>query len=225
MKKCSGIFLFLLTTTFGAVQAENNLCTNEYKKLRKLHTSALSEYSSSPEKGRASLQILEEKINNSLTQCSNHALLLSLMAETQISLGNNMLAIAYGKKAVTYDQNTWETNFAYGTALTLTGDYENGLVYLERASKLYPENIYLKFNLCSNYEMAKLYKKAIQTCTSVLDQGDKEVIGDIYYIRGRAYKALGKSEKAEEDFRKAKELGVDGTKYYSKGHLEGGKIE
>ena len=200
-------------------------CQQEYAQLHERHMAILSGYEASPSEAQVSLANLELDISSVLNDCSNDPLLNSLMAHVETTLGENEKALVYAKRSVAINPDIWETNEVLGHVLTLQGDYKHGLAYLEKASRLAPENIYLRSNLCSNYEMAKQYQKAVGVCTEVIESGDPKVTGPALYVRARAYEALGESEKAKLDFKKSKEEGFTGARFYSKEHLEEEKIE
>jgi tetratricopeptide (TPR) repeat protein len=192
---------------------------NEYEDLKKQDTTIFETYGWS-QKGQVELLALKQKIDKVLVSCPKSTQILSLAVDVCIRLRKNKEASVYGKKAVTADPNDWEANYSYWYALSFLGQQEQALGYLERASKLAPEKHkpLVLANLCSQYEDAKKYPKAIETCTEVIKQGDQENQGPAHYIRGRAYKALKMKDKAEEDFAKAKSLGFEGDKYYSDEH-------
>lgn len=53
----------------------------------------------------------------------------------------------------------------------------------------------------------KDYKSSLEDCHSALKLNQNEA--GIYQLRGLCYKNLGDNEKAESDFAKAKELGLE----------------
>jgi tetratricopeptide (TPR) repeat protein len=216
------LILFCSNTSFAA---EKINCMSEYKKYKKSHESALSKFTESEKKGLEALSEHERKLQATLNNCNTNGLLLALMAETQITLGENLKAVTYGRLAVTFSPDAWVANWALGNALTLVAEYKEGLQYLEKASKLQPSNINLKFGLCSNYEMARQYRKAIKTCTSVASESTGNTKNASIYVRARAYSAIGEHKKAKLDYDFAKNAGYEGAKYYSLEHLEGGKFE
>ena len=213
-------YLWVLVLVMVASNALADSCMNEYENLRKQHTTIIKTYPSIDQKGQAELLTLKQRIEKVLISCPKSPQILSLAADVCINLGRNREASVYGKKAVTADPNDWEANCSYAIALSLLGQHEEGLNYLEMAYKLAPDRYKLNLlaNLCSQYEEAKKYPKAVETCTQVIKKGDRELQGPAHYIRGRAYKALKMKEKSDEDFAKAKSLGFEGDKYYSDEH-------
>jgi tetratricopeptide (TPR) repeat protein len=213
-------YLWVLLLATVASNALADSCLNEYENLRKHHTKIIKTYPSIGQKGGSELLTLKQRIEKVLVSCPNSPQILSLAAEVCINLGRNTEASAYGKKAVTAGPNDWEANSIYAMALSLLNQHEQGLNYLEMAHKLAPDKYKpsVLASLCSQYEEAKKYPKAIETCTEVIKKGDRELQGPGHYIRGRAYMALKMKDKAEEDFAKAKSLGFEGDKYYSDEH-------
>jgi tetratricopeptide (TPR) repeat protein len=200
-------------------------CQEEYAQLHERHMAILSGYEASPSEAQASLASLELDVLCALKSCSGEPLLLALMSNVLVNLGENKRALPYAKRAVALNPERWETNEALGSVLTFLGDHEHGLAYLSEASRLAPENIYLRFNICSEYEMAKQYHKAVGVCTEVIESGDPKVTGPALYVRARAYEGLGELDKAKLDFKKSKEEGFNGARFYSKEHLEEERIE
>ena len=158
---------------------------------------------------------LSEEIKQKLPRCNGFANLHTLLAGTYICIGKNLLALSHSKIATELDPSSWESNHTHGTALLLTGEFKQGISYLEKSISLNPENNSLLLNLCSSYELVKEFKKAIATCTDVININNPELSKSAYYIRGLSYKFINQKENAERDFKKAKELGFDGGKYYS----------
>ena len=152
------------------------------------------------------LHNVEEALFSAFQQCPDNPLLLSLMGETQISLGNAQLAYLYAKKAITLKGSYWQTNHLLGTTLCLQGNYSEGVQYLEVAARLAPHKPLLLFNLCSAYYAAKQYEKAVQTCTVFLARQDHKLHGPAYHLRAQSYQALGKTKQARQDFNNARVL-------------------
>ncbi len=150
-------------------------------------------------------------------RCSGHGESMKLMARININAFNNKTALEYAKAAVAASPDDAEANNILGTIYSLLGGYEFGIPYLEKAASLDPS---LTRDLCSNYEMAGQYQNAIKACTNSIENEDNEMIkASSIYVRGRAYKALNITDKAEDDFSRAKQLGYDGEQFYAPEHL------
>jgi predicted Zn-dependent protease len=155
------------------------------------------------------LWAIEDEMFVALQQCPTDALLFSLMAEVQMTLGQAPFAVAYARKAVDLDASVWQANYALGTALCMTGDCASGLDYLRYASKLEPANLRLQLNLCSAYAWAGRHAQVVASCSAVIDSGDKDVTAQAYYLRSKANKALGHRHEAEQDMQQAERLGFN----------------
>jgi len=207
------ILLFLVPTIAFA-----DKCNDEYQRLTSKEGEILKSYNKQPQKAHKQLIGLASEIESAVLSCAKSAKLNSLMALVQITLGENGLAIKYAEKALSQDSNSWEANNAYGTALSLNGQENKGLFYLEKSVDLAPLNTNLLINLCSSYESAGKYNKAIIYCGRAIKLNDANVNGSAHYIRARAYNAINNTELAQQDFSKAKELGFEGSKFYSEEH-------
>ena len=200
-------------------------CQDNYANLSSRYNNILKKYQTAPSDVQSALTDLEKDLFAAAKHCEYDPQILTLIADVEISRGDNGKALYFARHAESIAPDMMEANYILGNVLTLVGDYNSGLAYIEKASRLAPDSIFIQENLCSNYEMAKLFQRAIDVCTKVIDSGEPKVLGAALYVRARAYKALGCSDKAEVDFNKSKAGGYDGEKYYSKEHLEGGRIE
>ncbi len=208
------IFLILLISSNAAA----DLCSDEYDKFSKQHIALTENYDGTNQKTRSELLILKQKIEKTIDNCRKSARLHTLAAWVCVSLEQNAEASRFAQKAVEINPDSWESNDVYGNSLVLLGKYDLGLSYLEKATRLAPDKLYLLMNLCSSYEDAKQYQKAITTCTEVISKKTNEFDGPAYYVRGRAYNALKMKDKADSDFVKAKALNFDGDQYYKDEH-------
>lgn len=140
------------------------------------------------------------------------------MATINMEAFNNKGALEYAKAAVSADPSDPEANNILGTVYGLLGDFSMGLPYLEKAALIEPK---LNRDLCSNYEMAGYYDKAIDACTKAIQaEDDRNLQAPSLYVRGRAYRSLNMLSKAEADIALAKELGFDGDQYYTQEHMD-----
>lgn len=159
-------------------------------------------------------------LDHALQKCPDHAGLVTLMAQAKLAVGNNTEAYHYAQRAVLLNASDWEANHTLGTVLTLMGDYNQGLPYLDKAvigaPKQYRYNVLV--NYCSSLEMAKRYQATVDACTEAIKIRNDH--GATFYIRARAYQELGDKKLAERDFATAKKLGFDGDSYYSGDHQD-----
>ncbi len=211
-------YLYALLLLLISINASADLCSGEYDRLSKRHLSLTENYDGANQKTRNELLILKQNIEKAIANCRDSTQLLTLAALVCISLEQNAEASRYARKAIEVDPDSWEANDVYGNSLILLGKHALGLQYLEKAAKLAPDKLYLRMNLCSSYEDAKQYQKAITTCTEVIARKAKEFDGNAYYVRGRAYRALKMKDKADADFAKAKSLNFHGSQYYTDEH-------
>lgn len=127
------------------------------------------------------------------------------MANTQVSLGKNLTALAYANEAIEIDKNNADAIYTKGMILALEGEIAEAIRLLERSIELAPDNVYFMVGYCSTLESAALYKEAIAICSSVLERQDAPPV--VFYIRGRAYEAMGQEANAQQDYEKARQLG------------------
>lgn len=91
---------------------------------------------------------------------------------------------------------------ALGSTLAAQGDYENALKMFEIAIRLNPSKPETFFSRGGVFFMLKEYDKAIADYTSVILLAPA---ADAYAARGAAYFQKGEKERAEDDFRMARE--------------------
>ena len=207
----------------GPKEAGVGDCRKAYARQLKMYFAIVSENQGAVNSAQGSLSDLEREVHLALQHCpGEQSRVLALMANIEIIRGENEKALAHARLAEELDPDIWETNASLGDVLTLRGDFERGLSHTEKASRLAPKNIYLQYNLCTTYEVAKHYQQALAACTAVIETGEPSVLGPALYVRARAYKAIGQVDKAEVDFKRSKTVGYDGAKHYSKEHLEKG---
>lgn len=92
-----------------------------------------------------------------------------------------------------------------GNALSALGRLDDALIDFDTAFALEPNNTYVLFNRGYLHGKRKDYEKAIADFTRYISIDAKDA--DAYLLRASAYIALGETGKAEEDKRKAIELG------------------
>lgn len=138
-----------------------------------------------------------KKLKKHLFKCENHAGLLLLMANSSLPLQKNMEGLSYATKALNIDPHNAEAMHIKGAILSLMGDKEGSLELLEKSVKSEPTNTNYKLNYCSTLESFGEYSAAIEVCTDLINNHDTNPIA--YFIRSRAYEALGRSEKANKD--------------------------
>ena len=185
-------------------------CHDHYAQLNSRHAQTMAAKAMITEQlYREGLWAIEDKMFVALQQCPTDALLFSLMAEVQMTLGQAPFAVAYARRAVELDASVWQANYALGTALCMAGDCPSGLDYLRYASKLEPANPRLQLNLCSAYVWVGQHAQAIASCSAIIDSDNKGVSAQAYYLRSQAKKALGRLREAEQDMQQAKQRGFN----------------
>lgn len=194
----------------GATIAHAEPCPQLFARLNADHARAVSAMPApihdSRDKG---LVAIESRLFDALSRCPKNADLFALMGEVQISLSQVPLAIAYGRKAVGLDDDSWRALHLLGSALALGGDAARGLPHLERAVHLAPDNLPLRLNLASALLSAGDHVRVIDVCTELVSSGNPEVVRAAYNLRGRAYVETGELNEAARDFANARRLGFD----------------
>jgi tetratricopeptide (TPR) repeat protein len=218
------IALIALLFIIVAPSLAEDICESAYNQ-------ALESYKSNSElqqtdfsKGQDAQKQLASFIIKKLQDCPNEPKLYSMLSDLYISFGQNDKALKTANRAIELWPTSWEANFSFSTALSLTGNSSESISYLKKAIDLAPpENKeHLLANLCSVLEFSKQYEQAIDACTNLINTS-KQHRPFGYYARGRSMAALGKNEEAKKDYSKAKELGFSGEWWYSDEHLKGGK--
>lgn len=153
----------------------------------------------------AGYQKIDKKLSVVIPYCKNHADLNRSIANIQISLGKNMEALKYADIALSLQPNNPEGIHLKGVIYSLIGNKNDSIKYIEKSLELEPSNIDFLVNYCSTLEMFSMYKKAVNACSKAIQHKESPPI--VFYIRGRANESLGDKEKANADYKKAKELG------------------
>ena len=162
---------------------------------------------------------LSKKAEKATSMCPGSMRMYSVLSSVYMGLGKNKEALVCAQKAMSINPESREANSMMGGALSVLDRFSEALPYLEKAVKLAPDDIPLLMNLCSTYDMAKRYDKAIETCSLVVKKDDKKFLGEALYVRARVYRSMGKRKESEKDFQAAKALGVDLSEFYTPEHL------
>jgi TolB-like protein/Tfp pilus assembly protein PilF len=130
---------------------------------------------------------------------------------------------AYFIKALQLDPNHAMTHYHYSWALYCMGRMEEAIVEHKLAQKYDPFNPQHTAWLAGLYCYDRQYEEAIRVANEAFEIQKDYVIS--YYILGRSYLALGKTEEAIEAHRKLAELypwwpGALGCTYAQAGHEE-----
>jgi len=172
------------------------------------HKQALKTHQSGTDDLLTALYRIEDTLFAAMkSNCANHSSVFSTMGELQLSLGQIPIAQLYAVKALNMDNDNWQAHYVYGSALNLQKKYAEGLEHLISASELQPDNYSLLVNLCSSYEKNQQYSKAIQACSTAIDEGPYDIRGTAYFLRAQAHQANNEITLAEKDLELAKEFG------------------
>ena len=197
------VSLFLLATVSNISTAgmDNSFDCNEEQKQVKQFINKQSGKNYNP----AGYESVNQKLIKIMPYCKEHVELNVSMAQIQMSLGKNIEAAKYINDALAIDPNHPDATHIKGVLYSLVGDREKSLELIKKSLILDPDNIDYLVNYCSTFEMFSMYKDAVNACSKASEH--KKAPSAVYYIRGRAYEALGEKEKANLDYVKAKELG------------------
>ncbi len=200
-------------------RAGNEECMKMADDLDKSYDAIATEQNPDPQRVFKQFNDLRERAESAASSCPDSIRNYSVLSSVYMSLGRNKDAFACAQKAISIDSESWEANSLMGGALSALDRFSESIPYLEKAAKLAPDRVFLLLNLCSTYDMAKQYDKAVETCSLVIKKNDKKVLGEALYVRCRAYRSMGKNKESEKDFQAAKALGVDLSEYYTPEHL------
>jgi Flp pilus assembly protein TadD len=176
-------------------------CDSEYAKI----ASAFTDRSLSREQRESLIARLSGLIND----CPKHAGLKILMADAQVSIGNNVSALAYATEALGMEPRNADAMHVKGSILFMEGQTDAAVALLKKSIELEPTNIEFQTNMCSTWETLGKYNKAVESCSTAIRLAKDSPPPVLYYLRGRAYEALGDIENSGSDYRKAKALGFD----------------
>lgn len=137
------------------------------------------------------------QLSGLIKQCENHPGLLVLVANSCLPLQKNLEALSYATKALHIDPKNAEAMYTKGAILSVLGDKEGSIELIKKSVETAPENLIYKRGYCSTLELFGEYKKAISVCSELINKYEAPAI--IYFIRSRAYKALGDDKNAQKD--------------------------
>lgn len=197
----------LLALALAATKVQANNCDLRYERGERSHDALVAQEQGTKE-FFADLEKLENHMFDSMKKCDRDARIVALMAEIQITARQGALAQLYAQKAIEVDANTWQSQHAMGSVLTLVQEYDKAEKHLKKATKLAPHRTGLKLSLCRTQALGGKHAGAIQTCTAVINSDDKGLHGLAYYLRSLAYNGLHEEERAQSDIKKARALGI-----------------
>jgi tetratricopeptide (TPR) repeat protein len=203
----------------GCSNAANVPCEKQADDLDKEYEAIVKERSSDPKRVFTQFNALKQKAERAVKNCPDSIKMHSILSTSFMGLGKNSEALTTAQKALSINPESADANDLFGGALAVLNRFSEALPYIEKAVKLDPGNVHYQLNLCSTYDMAKQYDKAIDSCSKLISKKDDKVLGEALYIRARAYQATGKKQEAAKDFEQAKALGVDLGEYYTPEHL------
>jgi Flp pilus assembly protein TadD len=195
------LLLLLIGCSESITQDSSEICENGYSKI----VAEFKDNSLSHERRENLIARLSELTSN----CPKHVGLKILMADAQVSIGNNISALAYITSALEIEPTNAEALHVKGSILFMEGQNEEAITLLKRSVVLDPANVEFLTNLCSTWESTENYAAAVESCSKAIQLTNEAPPPVLYYMRGRAYEALGNIRESENDYRKAKELGFD----------------
>lgn len=172
------------------------------------HKQALRDHKAGSHELLTALYKVEDALFDAMKgQCANSSAVVSSMGDLQLSLGQIPIAQLYAAKALKMDSDNWQAHYVIGSALNLEKKYSEGLVHLQKASALQPDNHSLRVNLCSSYNKNKRYDEAIEACSTAIEKGPYDIRGIAHYLRAEAYKGTNELTLAEKELELAREFG------------------
>jgi tetratricopeptide (TPR) repeat protein len=121
-------------------------------------------------------------------EATESARTLDAMGHEALSRGDLANAVQYFEEAIAADPDDWVPRSSYGRMLVLATDYEKGLVHLERAAELRPDDPQVWLDLQTLYERAVLLERASYARRrAVALAGDRAIVKDergLYHLEG-----------------------------------------
>jgi tetratricopeptide (TPR) repeat protein len=147
-----------------------DLCESAYNQARESYKSNSELQQTDFSKGEEAQKQLASFIIKKLQDCPNESRLYSLLSHLYISFGQNDKALKTAKRAIELGPTSWEANFSFSIALSLTGKSAESISYLKKAIDQAPaeKKEDLLANLCSVLEFSKQYEQAIDACTNLI---------------------------------------------------------
>ena len=201
MKYLLKVVLLLLTTMFSEILLAAD-CQALFKKLDKQSRAIPSSA------GKVKQQIaLEQALFKAIDQCRTFSGMFVLMGELQIEMGQVPLAVVYGRKSVELDSNYGRAYKLLGSAKMLNNESESGLKALQHAYSIEPKNLNIKLNLVSALIHNTKFNEGLELVNKVIEKNNPDHIATAYYLRSQAYKGKGMVIEADNDLKRAKNLG------------------
>ena len=195
------LLLMLSGCSIAATKEKKVQCENEYSKItEEVKTDILL---------NKHHEGLKERLARLISNCPKHIGLKILMADVEVSNGNNISALAYITKALEIDPSNAEAIHVKGSILFMEGQNKEAIKLLKKSTQLDPTNIEYLVNLCSTLEASGKYHEAVQSCTKGIRLSNDGVYPVLYFLRGKAYESMGNVQDSKKDYLKAKELGFD----------------
>ena len=201
MKYLIKVVLLLLTTMFSEILLAAD-CPALFKRLDKQSRAIPSSA------GKVKQQIaLEQALFKAIDQCRKFSGMFVLMGELQIEMGQVPLAVVYGRKSVELDSSYGRAYKLLGSAKILNNESESGLKVLRHAYSIEPKNLNIKLNLVSALIHNNKFNEGLELVNKVIEKNNPDHIATAYYLRSQAYKGKGLVIEADNDLKRAKNLG------------------
>ena len=174
----------LVLSAFFSSAALSSDCEKIFDKLDKRHIP------NTDEDYNKKIIRMESDIFAGIEKCKVYAGMFVLMGELQIEMGQIPLAVVYGKKSVELDGDYWRAHKLLGSAKMLNNESEDGLISLKKAVVINKTKINKKINFIREQIM-----------------NEKDTLAIAYYFRSQIHKRKGLIKEANEDAKKAQEMG------------------
>ncbi len=161
------IFLCTLAASLPLTGVASESCADAFAELVAQYEAAVAQPRGSEDYVMA-LFAVENDTFDALERCPDDPHLWTLIGESEVALGRLQMAIVYARKVVALAPEYWRGYAVLGGALISNKDYAEGLMHLQRAAEMRPDNLTLKMNLCSAYAVAGENAKAASVCDEVI---------------------------------------------------------
>ena len=172
------------------------------------YNKAIRDYNNFREtKNKSSLESAINLFNESLDIDPAQTQTFSILANSYYELGDHPKSIEYARKSYEMAPNEFQPNYTLGQILSLTGNKESAITYIEQAKNMDPTDLGVLKQLASLYYETDQKEKSVETFQMAIKQEtDKPAKANLYFNLGVLYMQLNNFQDAEDNFMSAYDL-------------------
>ena len=177
------------------------------------YNKAIQGYNSFREtKDKSSLEDAIKLFNETLDIDPTQNQTYSILANSYFELGDHPKSVEYARKAYDMAPNDFQPSYTLGQILSLTGDKENAIIYIEQARTLDPTDLGVLKLLAGLYYETDKKEQSVETFQMAIKQEtNKPAKANLYFNLGVLYMQLDNFQEAEDNFMSAYDLNPEDT--------------